>query len=1745
MKISSRFQLLVLLIISTTLSTAQVYPPDQQLVYNSMPNIAKPAYLAPITDPIFGTTVVRISDQTVFNTHYNGLSTYHHYSKSQSWNSDGTMIKLHGWPSAILDGNTYQFIKTVTPPGGHHTWSNTQPNIIYGSNNPNYDGNCIAQLDVSTNTRSLVACFNQYSTVSMGDWEGNISNDDRYMALQCNKTSGGVEIACYDFVTNSIVATINGNTTWPNNVTMSQSGNYIVIQWGATGTASNEGIWVYNRNNISNARFLSNRGGNHYDLGYDTQGNEVIVGTLGNSRRLQMIRLDNGATTNLLSESQMGWPLHVSCRNINRPGWAYISEFEASYGEPSKPYYQKVFAVKLDPGANESAVVQVFAQPHHSTNVNYDRSTFGTPNRDGTKYMFRSDWMGSSSSEINSYVAFMPGNPSCSLSCTATQTSPASCGNNNGQASASPANGTAPYIYLWSDSQAQTTSTANGLAAGSYTVNITDANNCSTSCTVTITGANSPTCTATQTNAPTCGNNDGSATATAQGGTTPYSYSWNDGQTSATAINLSAGTYTVVITDANNCSTSCTVTLTDANGGGGGAAFANVTTQASIAWNGGAQYANRAKPALGVWEPGDAPGTEIMRVSDASGNGLHYYNSRQVWNIDMTKMMIGDGVIADNKLLDATNNYALLPTRIPLNSHRVWSNTNPDFIYGIRAQTEFCRFNVSTGVTTVLFTRGTIINIRSKGNLPGDDSKIALYEPSTNRIISFNIQTNSIIAEIIWPNGNISAGGGYVSYDWSGNWVVVGMGDGSDRLYRMTPNLTNITQVHNQVRHSDFAYNTAGESVQVLTRYNGSVQVVNIDDPSKNYISSVFGGANPNTGSWTVTPDYISGRGQTGSPGWIVFSGEPGIGSPNHPLGLLKLDGNTNTSTIKVIGYDHHSSAPAISNGGNDDRQKASVSPDGNQVIFTSDWGVPNGPLSSYIIRGTGGGTANCNVTCTASQTVAPTCGGNNGEATVVVNGGTTPYSYSWNDGQTTPTAVGLGAGTYSMTVTDANNSSSTCTVTLVAPGLPTCTATETTGPTCGANNGEATVSAQGGVPPYTYLWNDTQAQTSAVADNLTAGNYIVVVTDANGCTTQCSITLIDASGLSCTIEATTPPSSGGSDGVATVTPSGGTVTTGDPRTDLLASPDHIGYGAAATGGTNYVYVTNFTQLKNAMENAGNYVLLDPSLSGQGIGFTSSINVASNTTLDGSLAPGSWFFPNYSAGYSANTSMFNHYSTNNNIIHSVELRGNRVTPYNGNHPSANAGAFNIRGANVWYDHVTITDFWGQSLMLAQGGNNVSLSNMKIVNTENGLWLYFANYTPRYVSLFNSEINAKQLTPYNEGASHFHMWNNFIHGAQYGAAMTGVAESNTPGQNGPVRTLSEHNVFSNNSPVAEHGFPMGHSYGGPVQLPGFVYTNANVYNNGDVTSGNIIAGNAPWTIPYSYTLLPASQVEDYVAENAGKIIGGGSVTYSYQWDDPAGQTTAIATGLTAGTYQVTVSDATGCTTVCSITMPGTPAVCNVGVWLEGALDANMGMMNNSLQQIGVLPSGQPYGMAPWNYNGNEGAGWQQSDYPAGSLDWVLLSFRTTPQPGSEVAKVAALLMDDGNIVPASVELSVSGATSYYIVVEHRNHLPAMSSVAVPLLNNTLNYDFRPSNSYSQGTGFGQTQLGTEWAMFAGEADQSSTVGYEVTGADLILWQAANGNFSTYMAEDINMDGDVNGLDRLLLNLNNGISSSVMK
>jgi len=142
-----------------------------------------------------------------------------------------------------------------------------------------------------------------------------------------------------------------------------------------------------------------------------------------------------------------------------------------------------------------------------------------------------------------------------------SSTDPTGCGTSDGTAMASGTGGTTPYSYSWSNGAS--TLTITGLAGGTYTVTITDASSCTDIASVTLTAPSSPNVSATSTPPSGCGTSDGTATANVTGGSTPYTYNWSNGGTTSSISGLSAGTYTVTITDAGNCTSTSSTTLTD------------------------------------------------------------------------------------------------------------------------------------------------------------------------------------------------------------------------------------------------------------------------------------------------------------------------------------------------------------------------------------------------------------------------------------------------------------------------------------------------------------------------------------------------------------------------------------------------------------------------------------------------------------------------------------------------------------------------------------------------------------------------------------------------------------------------------------------------------------------------------------------------------------------------------------------------------------------------------------------------------------------------------------------------------------------------------------------------------------------------------------------------------------------------------------------------------------------------------
>lgn len=154
--------------------------------------------------------------------------------------------------------------------------------------------------------------------------------------------------------------------------------------------------------------------------------------------------------------------------------------------------------------------------------------------------------------------------PSFNLFVLTNKTNVRCFGNNNGKASVIAFGGVSPYTYSWNTIPVNTTSTINNLVAGSYQCTITDAAGCIKVMNMVITQPALLVLTTSQSNVTTNGGQNGTASVAVSGGTSGFSYQWNTVplKTTAGISNLSAGTYTVKVTDSKGCSKTAVVIIT-------------------------------------------------------------------------------------------------------------------------------------------------------------------------------------------------------------------------------------------------------------------------------------------------------------------------------------------------------------------------------------------------------------------------------------------------------------------------------------------------------------------------------------------------------------------------------------------------------------------------------------------------------------------------------------------------------------------------------------------------------------------------------------------------------------------------------------------------------------------------------------------------------------------------------------------------------------------------------------------------------------------------------------------------------------------------------------------------------------------------------------------------------------------------------------------------------------------------------
>lgn len=339
-----------------------------------------------------------------------------------------------------------------------------------------------------------------------------------------------------------------------------------------------------------------------------------------------------------------------------------------------------------------------------------------------------------------------------------------------------------------------------------------------------------------------------------------------------------------------------------------------------------------------------------------------------------------------------------------------------------------------------------------------------------------------------------------------------------------------------------------------------------------------------NNGTATVTPSggtgpYTCTWQPSGGPGLNVTN----LGAGTYTYTVTDANGCTFTQSLIVPSTGSLSSTisgtDVLCFGGT--TGSVTVTPVGGNPNYTYAWtpNVSTGATASNLAAG----VYSCTITdasgcsSTASYTVSEpaqltaatagfnvTCNGAcNGQIVTIPAGGTGTYSFLWNTGCTSAACNNICAGTYSVTITDMNG----CTVQDVANVTePTAVIANanTTPATCGQADGSATANAAGGTGTITYQWISGPA--TAVYNNIPAGTYSCIATDANGCSDTVTAVVQNVNGITLSSCGTNDISCyGATDGGITVCPQGGTPNftyTWSPNVGNTATASNLGAGS-------------------------------------------------------------------------------------------------------------------------------------------------------------------------------------------------------------------------------------------------------------------------------------------------------------------------------------------------------------------------------------------------------------------------------------------------------------------------------------------------------------------------------------------------------------------------------------------------------
>jgi PKD repeat protein len=577
------------------------------------------------------------------------------------------------------------------------------------------------------------------------------------------------------------------------------------------------------------------------------------------------------------------------------------------------------------------------------------------------------------------------------------------CGATNGSATATATGGTAPYTYSWSNGGA--TATISNLAAGIYTVTISDANLCTGTAAVTVTQLLAPVVSIAKVDVSCFGANDGAATATVTGGATPYTFAWNGGLNGQAVTGLLAGNYSLTVTDANNCITITNVaiaqpteivignTVTDATCG-------NADGEIATSISGG------SAPYSYLWGSGQVSTDLINLVSGAyqltvsDQNGCYADTVIVVSNIGGPSVTLN--VVGNNCNGQNNGSITAVVTGGAAPYTYIWSN----------GATVATASNLASGAYTVSVTDATgCVAVRTA----------TISQPSQLQVQAYHVDASCGISN---GQAGVLAAGGIAPYNylWSNGSTLQQLQNLPQGVYSITVTDANNCNVSLNVLVDSLALLDVVANVSAETCPGAANGAINV---------AVNSGVAPFTFTWSNGFNTQNGSGLASGTYNITVTDASGCVSTlnlNVPAATPMV---LNGSVIAIVCGSKVGEVEVAVTGGiapydyvwstTDTGQSIFVVFDGNYAVTVTDANGCQQTTSVFVPRGSG--------PLLTTYVTPDTLNASNGTATTVPSNGNAPFIYEWSDGQTTATAAGLAAGTYVVTVTDADGCATTDTV--------------------------------------------------------------------------------------------------------------------------------------------------------------------------------------------------------------------------------------------------------------------------------------------------------------------------------------------------------------------------------------------------------------------------------------------------------------------------------------------------------------------------------------------------------------------------------------------------------------------------------------------------------------------------------------------------------------------------------------------